>query len=69
VSPQVPANSFHLLTVEQAAERLAVSVSTVRRLVRSKQLASVSFGRACRIPSTAIEQFVGDAMRRQGVQS
>lgn len=55
MSPQIPPNSFHLLTVEQAADRMSVSISTVRRLVRSGQLASVSLGRCRRIPSTVIE--------------
>lgn len=50
-------DSFHLLTVPQAAERLSVSVATVRRLIRSGQLPSVTLGRCRRIPSTVLQEY------------
>ena len=57
MSPQIQPESFHLLTINHAAERMAVSVSTVGRLIRSGELPSVTLGRSRRIPSTVIEQY------------
>lgn len=57
MSPQIQPDSFHLLTIDQAAERMAVSVSTVSRLIRSGDLPSVTLGRSRRIPSPVIEQY------------
>ena len=47
-----------LLTVEDAAEVLAVSRSRAYELIASGELASVSIGRSRRVPVRAIEQFV-----------
>lgn len=47
-----------LLTIEQTAEYLQVSVSTVRRMVRDGRLRSVSLGRLRRVPKPALEEFI-----------
>lgn len=57
MSPQIQPNTFHLLTIPQAAEQMAVSISTVGRLIRSGELPSVTLGRSRRIPSPVIEQY------------
>jgi len=44
-----------LLTIEQTADYLQVSVSTVRRMVRDGRLRSVSLGRLRRVPASALE--------------
>lgn len=56
--PADSSQTFRLLTVEQAAERMAVSPSTVRRLIRSGRLPSINLGRCRRVPSTVVEEFV-----------
>lgn len=47
-----------LLTVDQAAEVLNVSTATVYDLIRLRSLDSVKIGRARRIPSAAIGEYV-----------
>nr|WP_223843268.1 helix-turn-helix domain-containing protein [Amycolatopsis methanolica] len=47
-----------LLTVEQAAERLALGRTGVYALVKSGELASVTIGRIRRIPADALDDFV-----------
>jgi len=47
-----------LLTIEQTAEYLQVSVSTVRRMVRDGRLRSVSLGRLRRVPESALQEFI-----------
>lgn len=47
-----------LLTVEQAAERLALGRTTVYGLVQRGELRSVHVGRSVRIPSSEIVAFV-----------
>jgi len=64
--PANPTPNFILWTVEQAAKRMAVSPSTVRRLIHSGQLPSVTLGRCRRIPSTVVEEFV-QALLTSGV--
>jgi excisionase family DNA binding protein len=47
-----------VLTVDQAAARLNVSRWTVYNLIRSNQLASITIGRARRIPLAAIDDYI-----------
>ena len=47
-----------LLTVEQAATRLAVSQRTVRRLVASGQLPAVRLGRLVRVSPVMLEAYL-----------
>ena len=47
-----------LLTVEEAADRLRLGRSTVYELIREGRLASISVGRARRIPAEALAEFV-----------
>jgi excisionase family DNA binding protein len=50
--------SDQLLTVNQAAARLAVGRVTVYELIRDGQLASLKIGKARRIPERAVEAFI-----------
>jgi excisionase family DNA binding protein len=47
-----------LLTVVQAAEALALKPSTIRAWIFYRKLPCVHCGRAVRIPSDAVEQFI-----------
>jgi excisionase family DNA binding protein len=51
------ANSL-LLTPEEAAEALRIGRSKVYELMRSGELASITIGRARRIPSKALDEFI-----------
>lgn len=48
-----------LLTIEQVAKHLVVSVSTVRRLIDSGELRAVRVGRLWRVPKAALEAYLG----------
>ncbi len=48
----------HLLTVKEAAHALGLKVATIRAWLAQRRLPRVSCGRAVRIPSQAIEQFI-----------
>jgi excisionase family DNA binding protein len=52
-----------LLTVEEAAEVLAVGRTTVFHLIRTGQLATVQIGRLRRVPMDALHQFTRDLQR------
>lgn len=54
-----------LLTREQAAERLSLSVVSVDRLRRQQELKTVKLGRAVRITVESVSAF----LLRKGVQS
>jgi len=56
-SPAVPATTT-LLTVEQAAEALAVGRSTLYQLLQAGRLRSVKIGRCRRIPRQSLDEFV-----------
>ena len=45
-------------TVEEVAKELRVSVETVRRYIKRKELAAISVGGVYRIPAEEYEQFV-----------
>jgi excisionase family DNA binding protein len=47
-----------LLTPEEAAQRLALSRTTIYELIRTGELRSVKVGRARRIPVAALGEFV-----------
>lgn len=47
-----------LLTVKQAAEALGLKVATIRAWVSRRRLPRVNCGRAVRIPSDAIAEFI-----------
>jgi len=49
-----------LLTVEEAAQRLATGERFVRRLIAERRIAFVRIGRHIRIPASAIEAFIHD---------
>ena len=48
----------NMLTFNDVAERLKVSVSTVKRLVKSKQIRSVKIGHLRRFRPTDVSAFV-----------
>lgn len=47
-----------LLTVKEAAERLALKEATIRAWVSRRKLPRVNCGRAVRIPAQAITEFI-----------
>ncbi|GAB3365708.1 excisionase family DNA-binding protein [Amycolatopsis echigonensis] len=54
-----------LLTVEEAADRLAIGRSVVYALLRSRQLESVTIGRTRRVPAAAVDEFVARLRKEQ----
>ncbi|QNA71837.1 helix-turn-helix domain-containing protein [Streptomyces sp. So13.3] len=52
------ASALELLTVPQVMARLQLGRSAVYDLLRSGQLASITLGRARRIPSHALTDFI-----------
>ena len=65
VTVDMPAGLGRLLTTEQAAEVLAVSVRTVKNLMSGGQLAYVKIGRATRIDREDINLYVTRNGRKQ----
>ena len=61
--PHDPPRSL-LLSYEGAADELAVSESTVKRLVRNGDLPTVSVGGVPRVRRSDLEQFVANLERR-----
>lgn len=53
-------NLSKLLRVPQAAERLAVKESTIRKMIFQKRLPVVRIGRTVTIPEDAIEKMISD---------
>lgn len=47
-----------LMTIQQVADYLQVSISTVRRMLDDGRLPSVKLGRARRIPKEAVAELV-----------
>jgi excisionase family DNA binding protein len=62
---QMPAYPWRLLTTEQAAEILAVSVRTVKNLMIDGKLAYVKIGRATRVDPADIDEYVARNRRKQ----
>lgn len=54
-----------LLTVPQAMAQLNVSRWTLYNLIRSGELASVTIGRARRIPATALDEFITNRLQQE----
>ena len=58
-----------LLTVDEVAEALALSRSTIYRLLKSGDLVATRIGTATRIPESSLQRFVDQrtrAARRDG---
>lgn len=49
---QIPDNIGYYFTIQELQERLRVSRSTILRLIESKKLSSIKFGRQVRIPES-----------------
>jgi excisionase family DNA binding protein len=62
---EMPDNLGRLLTTEQAAEVLAVSVRTVKNLFSEGALAYVKIGRATRVDLSDVEQYIVRNRRKQ----
>ena len=58
--PQRRSFLARLLTAEETAEILNVSLRTVRRLIANKKLPTVRVGRAVRIRPEALGAFIGE---------
>lgn len=56
-----PSPAALLLTLDQAAERLAISRSNVYSLVRGGQLRSIKIGKLRRVPVDALSDFIAEA--------
>lgn len=54
-----------MLTIQEAADMLAISRSTVYQLISTGALAPVSIGRLRRIPADELVDFVGRLRREQ----
>ena len=55
-----------LLTVQQAAARLALGRSTVYELIARRELKTIKIGRARRVPESALEEWIAQQLRDQG---
>ncbi|MFE7752627.1 helix-turn-helix domain-containing protein [Streptomyces sp. NPDC057428] len=55
---RAPSTSQELLTVPQVMARLQLGRSAVYDLLRTQQLASITLGRARRIPTHALTDFI-----------
>lgn len=64
-APQPSRGSLPLLTAEQAAEYLQVSLRTVKNLTSNGQLAYIKVGRATRFHRDDIEEYVSHQRRKQ----
>lgn len=52
-----------LLTAEEAAERLGLKVSTIRRKILTRTIVTVKLGRSVRIPVEAVDRLINDGWR------
>lgn len=55
-----------LLTVNEAASRLALGRTTVYELIARRELKTIKIGRARRIPESAVEQWIATKVLEQG---
>lgn len=53
-----------LMTIQQVADYLQVSISTVRRMLDDGRLPSVKIGRARRIPKEAVSELVSKGLEQ-----
>ena len=49
-----------LYTVDEVAERLGISTSATRRLIKGNQIIAVTIGRSVRIPRGELTRFIAD---------
>ncbi|MFE4591874.1 helix-turn-helix domain-containing protein [Streptomyces laurentii] len=56
---------LNLLTVPQVMARLQLSRSAVYDLIRTRQLASITLGRARRIPTHALTDFIRTRLEQE----
>lgn len=52
-----------LLTAEEAAERLGLKVSTIRRKILERTIVTVKLGRSVRIPVEAVDKLIETGWR------
>ncbi|HUP76814.1 MAG TPA: helix-turn-helix domain-containing protein [Acidimicrobiales bacterium] len=57
--PNHPRNIPHLLSIEQVAERLGVTVRHVRRLVFERRITYVKWGHLLRFEPESVDRFIG----------
>jgi excisionase family DNA binding protein len=60
-----PGQALELLTVPQVMARLQLGRSAVYDLLRSGQLASITLGRARRIPAHALTDFIRTRLEQE----
>lgn len=60
MTTDTPTQADRLLRLDEAAEALQVSDSTIRRLVRDKELKVVRIGRAVRVRPEDLDDFIRD---------
>lgn len=53
----------NLLTAEEAADRLGLKVSTIRRKILLRQIVTVKLGRSVRIPVEAVDRLINEGWR------
>jgi excisionase family DNA binding protein len=58
-----------LLTVEEAAARLAVGRTSMFALIKAGEIASVLIGRSRRVPAAAVEAYAARLVAKQCPQS
>ena len=61
--------SDNLLTVNEAAARLALGRTTVYELIARRELKTIKIGRARRVPESALEQWITQQVLEQGGQT
>ncbi len=61
-------SGWTLRNLTDSAAQLAVSKSTIRRLIRAGKLVAVHVGGRCLVDSRDIDAFVADAKRRGGAR-
>ena len=55
-----------LLTVKEAAARLALGRTTLYELIARHELKSIKIGRARRVPESALEEWITQQVQEQG---
>jgi excisionase family DNA binding protein len=58
-----------LLTVKEAASRLALGRTTVYELIAKRELKSIKIGRARRVPESAVEQWIAQQVHEQAEEA
>lgn len=53
-----------LLTLQQAADRLQISMSTIRRLIKAGKLQAVQIGRNLRIRPADLEAYINEGVKK-----